>query len=909
MAMFLIDGHALAYRSYFALIRNPLTNSRGENTSAVYGFTRMLLLLLRKYDPEYLAVVFDSGGETERHREYPEYKANRESMPDDMESQLSVIIEVIEALGVTVVEEEGYEADDILATLAMLAAGRGIDVKIVTGDKDLFQMLSDKVHIIRPGRGTALEDECGPEYLKGRFGLRPEQIVDLLALMGDASDNIPGVRGIGEKTALKLLHEFGSLDGIFERIGEVEPEHVRKKLEEGRESALFSRELVRLKDVPLEMDIEDLAPGERDEERLADLLIDLEFHQMLNELSLDFGRKQGGSIKEDYGIVESGELGGLAERLLSSEEFVVDVETTSLDPLEAEIVGISFSTEEGKAWYVPVSGDDGGTGEGFLGELVGGEDQGGIPLEEIRNLLGPVLADPKIGKIGHNIKYDLLVLESHGLSVEGVGFDTMIASYLLDPERRSHSLDSLAVDFCRHRMISYAELFEKGDRVKNIRTVPLERLARYSCEDADYTMRLVGPFRGSLEEAELDRLFSDIEMPLCLVLVRMEREGISIDTEKLETLSREASKEMKRLTRVIHEQAGEEFNVNSGRQLQRILFDKLGLKPIRKTKTGYSTDMEVLSQLASEHEIAERILEYRQLAKLAGTYIDALPRLVNRETGRIHTSFNQAVTATGRLSSSDPNLQNIPIRTELGRKIRSAFIPRPGNVLLDADYSQIELRIMAHLSGDESLLEAFRAGADIHTSTAARISGVPEKEVDAEMRGRAKTINFGVMYGMGARGLSRQLGISVEEAKSFIEEYFERYPGIREYIESSKEQVRSRGFAETLLGRRRMLPEIESEDGRARSLSERIAINMPIQGTAADMIKVAMVRIDGAMSAARLRSKMILQVHDELVFDVVPGELEEMEKIVKELMESAVELHVPVKVDIGVGGNWLEAHP
>ena len=905
MALFLIDGHALAYRSYFALIRNPLTNSKGENTSAVYGFTRQLLLLLRKYAPEYLAVVFDSGGETERHREYPEYKAHREAMPDDMESQLSIIVEVIEALGVMVVEEEGYEADDILATLAKSAAARGVDVKILTGDKDLFQLLSDRVHIIRPARGTALEDEFGPEYIDERFGLLPSQIVDLLALMGDASDNIPGVKGIGEKTALKLLHAFGSLDYILEHIEEVEPEHVRKKLQEGSESALFSRELVRLKDVPLELGLDDLAPGERDDERLADLLIDLEFHKILNELSLGIGRKKA---KEKYEIVEHGGLGKLAKILKSSKEFVIDVETTSLDPLEAEIVGISFSTEEGTAWFVPVSGGQNKEEGGFLEELDGGNIPIGVPLDEVRGRLGAILGDGTIGKIGHNIKYDLLVFESHGFRIEGVSFDTMIASYLLDPERRSHSLDTLTLDFCRHRMVSYAELFEKGDRVRNIRTVPLERLARYSCEDADYTMRLVGTFREALEEAELDRLFSDIEMPLCLVLKSMEREGISINTEKLGALSLEASKEMKRLICVIHEQAGEEFNVNSGKQLQRILFDKLGLKPVRKTKTGYSTDMEVLSQLTSEHEIAGAILEYRQLAKLTGTYIDALPRLVDKVTGRIHTSFNQAVTATGRLSSSDPNLQNIPIRTELGRKIRSAFIPRQGNVLLDADYSQIELRIIAHLSGDESLLAAFRTGVDIHTSTAARIGGVSEEEVDGEMRGRAKTINFGVMYGMGARGLARQLGIKVEEAKSFIEEYFERYPGVRDYIERSKEDVRSKGFAETLFGRRRMLPDIESDDGRVRSFSERIAINMPIQGTAADMIKVAMVGIDRAIAGSGLRSRMILQVHDELVFDVVPDELDTMRELVRELMEAAVELDVPVKVDIGVGENWLEAH-
>ena len=905
MALFLIDGHALAYRAYFAMIRNPLTNSKGENTSAVFGFTRTLLALLEKYDPDHIAVVFDSGGETERHREFPDYKANREEMPDEMGSQLSRIVDVVEALGVTVIEEEGYEADDILATLAKRAEEKRVDVKIVTGDKDLFQLLSERIHVIRPSRGTALEDECGPEYVQERYGLEPSRIVDLLSLMGDASDNIPGVRGIGEKTALKLLHEFGSLDAIYERFDEVEPAHVRKKLEEGRESAILSHALVKLKDVPLGLDLEDLVTTERDDERLTDLLIELEFHQMVNELSLGV---EEGEDECDYTIVDRDGLGRLVERLEKVKEFVIDVETTSLDPIEAEIVGISFSTEPAVAWYLPISSTGAERDDGFLGELEDERAVAGITLEEARELLGPLLADRSIGKIGHNIKYDLLVLESHGLAVDGVHFDTMIASYLIDPERRSHSLDTLTLEFCRHRMVPYRELFEKGDRVRNIRTVPLKRLARYSCEDADYTMRLAGIFKSAIEEAELDELFYDIEMPLCLVLKEMEREGISVDTGKLGELSRDVAVEMKKLESAIHEQAGETFNINSAKQLQRILFDKLGLEPIRKTKTGYSTDMDVLSELTSKHEIAGMVLEYRQLAKLAGTYIDALPRLVNRSTGRIHTSFNQAVTATGRLSSSDPNLQNIPIRTELGKKIRSAFIPREGNLLLDADYSQIELKIMAHLSGDASLLEAFHAGADIHTSTAARIEGVPEEEVDGEMRGRAKTINFGVMYGMGARGLARQLGIPVDEAKDFIEEYFDRYPGVREYIERSKEDVRRKGFAETLLGRRRMLPDIESEDGRMRSFSERIAINMPIQGTAADMIKVAMVRIADAVRESGLESRMILQVHDELVFDVVPEELERMRDIVQRLMESAVELKVPVKVDIGVGENWLEAH-
>jgi DNA polymerase-1 len=905
VTLFLIDGHALAYRSYFAFIRNPLTNAKGENTSAVFGFARVILQILDKYSPDYLAVVFDSGEETERHREYPEYKAHREAMPDEMESQLPWIIEVVEALGLRVIEEPGYEADDIIATLARQAASRSMDVRIVTGDKDFFQLLSDRIRIIRPTKGTSLEQEIGPEYLDERFGLKPSQIIDLLALAGDASDNIPGIKGIGEKTALKLLHSFKSLDNILSNIEEIDQDRMRRIISEGAESAVLSRQLVTLMDIPLDLELEELAPGKRNDEHLADLLIELEFHQMLKELSLEIGPGREGA---EYTIVNEETIAGLADLLSSSKEFVLDVETTSLDALEADLVGISFCRGEGRAWYVPIA-DPGRAGGGDLLRQLGGEDsQRGIPLVKVREALGGVLLDGTVGKIGHNIKYDLLVLESHGFDIDGVVFDTMIASYLLDPERRSHSLDTLALDFCRHRMVSYGELFAKGDRERDIRRVPLERLADYSCEDADITMRLAGIFRGALAGAGLERLFGEIEMPLCLVLKGMEREGVSIDTEKLASLSREVSSEIDRLSGDIHRLAGEEFNINSGKQLQRILFDKLGLKPVRKTKTGYSTDMEVLSELSSEHEIIGLILQYRQLSKLASTYIDALPRLVNPRTGRIHTSFNQAVAATGRLSSSDPNLQNIPIRTELGRKIRSAFVPRTERVFLDADYSQIELRIMAHLSEDAALIQAFEEEADIHTRTAARIHGVPEEAVDEPMRARAKTINFGVIYGMGARGLSRQLGIGLEEAKKFIEEYFQTYPGVRSYIERSKDDARARGYAETLLGRRRMLPEIASDDGRIRSFSERIAINMPIQGTAADMIKTAMVEIDAEIVRRGLASRMVMQVHDELVFEVLPEELDAMKGIVKERMESAVDLGVPVKVDMGTGRNWLEAH-
>ena len=905
MTLFLIDGHALVYRSYYAFIRNPLTNSKGENTSAVFGFLRVLLLLLKKFTPEYIAVVFDSEEETERHREFSDYKANREEMPDEMGIQFPWIIEMLEYLGISVIEKPGFEADDVIATLAREAEGKGHDVRIITSDKDLFQLLSDRVRIIRPEKGTSLEDEIGPEYLEERFGLAPSQIDDLLALMGDSSDNIPGVRGIGEKTALKLLHRFGTLDEILERVDEIEPSHVREKIKSGVESANLARELVTLLDVPLDLTLEDLVPGERKDEELADLLIDLEFHEILKELSLDIG---GPDTKTVYTIVEKDSLEGLRDHLSKSREFVIDTETTSLNAIDAVLVGISFSTEEGRAWYLPVACAPGEGGGGFLEELDGGPIYQGIELDAVRASIGGLLSDERIVKIGHNIKYDLLVLESHGLPVMGPMFDTMIASYLLDPERRSHSLDNLSLEFCRHRMIPYKDLFVKGDRERDIRRVPLERLADYSCEDADYTMRLKAVFQEALAESGLEKLFDDIEMPLCHVLQVMEREGVSIDTAELGRLSEEATREMSRLTAAIHGLAGEQFNINSGKQLQRILFDKLGLQPVRRTKTGFSTDMEVLAELATEHAIADLVLKYRQLAKLVSTYFDALPRLVNPRTGRIHTSFNQTVTATGRLSSSNPNLQNIPIRTELGRRVRSAFIPRKEWLLLDADYSQIELRIMAHLSRDEALRSAFLEDADIHSRTAARIYGAKESEVDPEMRALAKTINFGVIYGMGARGLSRQLGIELDEAKRFIEEYFETYPGVKEYIEHSKDLAREKGYAETLLGRRRILREIESGDGRARSFSERIAINMPIQGTAADMIKVAMVEIDRRITAGELESRMILQVHDELVFEVPPQELGPMQELVRESMESAVDLEVPIRVDMGTGRNWLEAH-
>ncbi len=902
MALYLIDGHAIAYRSYFAFIHNPLTNARGDNTSAVYGFLRAVLQLTDTYHPEMFACVFDSEEETERHREYSDYKAQREEMPDDLSPQFPVIVEMLEAMGIPVILKPGYEADDIIATLAREAEAKGIDVRIVTGDKDLFQLLSDHVRIIRPGRGTNLKDVAGPELVDEKYGLLPGQVADLLALMGDSADNIPGVRGIGEKTAVKLLQDFGSLDAILEKSAEIEPAHIRRKIEEGVEDALMSKELVTLIDVPLDISCDQLVPGERDDDTLLDLLLDLEFNQVIKEL--DLGRSVPESAVE-YATVEETGLQGLASILTEAGAFALDTETTSLDPLEAELVGISFCCEEGRAFYVPVE-SRGVKEKTGLFDLE--EESAGIPLDKVREVLGPVLESGDTEKTGHNIKYDLKVLEAHGLPVENVKWDTMIASYCLDPSRRSHSLDNLSMDHFRHRMIPYQDLFEKGDRTKDIRTVPLERLSYYACEDADFTLRLRELFEPELDNTEAGVLFADIEMPLSFVLKGMELEGMGVDTKKLKALSGKVAAELDRLTGEIYDLAGETFNINSGKQLQEILFEKLGLPSSRKTKTGRSTDVRVLTELAVENPIAGLILEYRQLTKLSGTYIDALPKLVSSKTGRIHTSFNQTVTATGRLSSSDPNLQNIPIRTEMGRRIREAFIPRKGNVLVDADYSQIELRIMAHLSGDPELVAAFREKADIHTRTAARIFGVEVKDVTHDMRSRAKTINFGVMYGQGPRALSQQLRIPFDEAKEFIDEYFEKYPGIRDFIDSSKESAREKGYAETLLGRRRPLPEIDSGDGRLRSFAERIAVNMPIQGTAADMIKIAMIDIDDAIMEEGLGARMVLQVHDELVFDVPLDEQERVTELVRNKMEAAVELDVPLKVEVDSGSDWLEAH-
>jgi DNA polymerase-1 len=949
MELYLVDGHALAFRAYYAFSRQPLVNSKGEETSAVYGFVNSMLNIINDRRPAYLAVIFDSPGKTFRHEMYEAYKANRTETPESFLAQLPLIYSALEAMNIPRYAMEGYEADDLIATLSRRFA-HDVLVKVVTGDKDLLQLVTEKIHVIRPGKTTVLETEVDPGQLVEWMGLRAEQIVDYLALMGDSSDNIPGVRGVGKKTALNLLQEFDSMDRLYDNLDHIQSHSVRKKLEEGRESAILSRELVVLDDdAPLSVSLNELERGEHKTSELRSLLEELEFGRLIKQL---FGEEHApaeyaladytpadsvddsgtpareeapSSTPEDTGETaarpEPGEdayslvddpaaLKKLVAELESVGEFAVDVETTSLDPMRAVLAGIAIATAPGRAYYVPVKSAFGGSaGEGAGLGLIPTEESPGLPLDDVREALAPVFGRERPGKTGQNIKYDAIVLERAGLPLGGVTFDTMIASYCLDPARRSHGLDALARELCGHEMIPFKSLFETRSKDKDIRTVPLDRVTVYACEDADYTLRLKDVFQPMLEVSQVRSLFHDVEMPLQEILMRMETTGVRVDVAFLGKLSRRYEQEIGKIEENIYTSVGERFNINSTQQLRHVLFDKLGLKPTRKTKTGYSTDVDVLTALADEHEVPRFLLDYRQLVKLKGTYLDAIPRLVNPETDRVHTSYNQAVASTGRLSSSDPNLQNIPIRTAEGREIRKAFVSGgDGWVLLDADYSQIELRILAHLSGDRELIAAFRDDDDVHRRTAARIMAVTPAEVSDDMRSRAKTVNFGIVYGMGARGLSQSLDIGVAEAKQFIDDYFRSYPGVKRFIDDTIEKARERKAVDTMLGRVRQLPDIDSSNGRSRSFSERVAVNTPVQGTAADIIKLAMIDVDRTIRERGLRARMILQVHDELLFDVPEEELEDMKQIVRNSMEGAIQLDVPLKVDMGVGANWLEAH-
>lgn len=915
--LFLIDAYALIYRAYFAFINRPLTNARGENTSAPFGFVNFLLRIREEFAPDYLAVVFDAGT-SERETEYPEYKATREKMPADLEESLPRIAALLEAFHDPVVAVPGWEADDIIGTLAKQARDLGLEAVIVSGDKDFLQLVGPGIHLLNPGRGgpTGVAAEWVDERNAGeRFGIPPHQVVDYLALIGDSSDNIPGAPGIGPKTALDLLSRFGSLDAILERVDEIPGRKARESLQQYREQVLLSRRLVTIRtQAPITPDLEAWRVHAPDPERLAEVLRELEFRTLLDRLGL--GREANPdplpASETRYTLVEDPEeVRALVARIRTAGMVSIDTETSSTDPMRARLVGMSLALQPGEAFYLPFAHRRGGEGElGFSGMGDGQPEVRNLPSLDAPAIapLRDLLVDPAVGKIGHHLKYDRLVLERAGAGLEGIAFDTMVASYLVDPARRQHNLDDLALDLLGHRTISYKEVTRVGKTEIPFAEVPLERARDYACEDVDIALRLRDLLAPRLKELALEALFERLELPLIPILAGMERVGVGIDPVLFSSLARRLDEELRRCQHEIHALAGGPFNLNSVPQLRTILFERLQLPVIKRTQTGPSTDAEVLEVLAGQgHPLPARMLEYREMEKLRSTYVDALPRLVHPETGRIHTSFNQTVAQTGRLSSSDPNLQNIPVRSDLGREIRRGFVAAPGRLLLVADYSQIELRILAHFSGDAAFVEAFRQGIDIHRQTASVLFRVPIDEVSAEQRAQAKTVNFGVLYGQGEFSLGNQLGIGREGARDFIEGYFERFPGVRRYLDSQVEQAREWGYVETLWGRRRYIPELASKNWNLRQFGERVAQNTPIQGTAADLIKQAMIDISERMASLRMESRLILQVHDELVFEALEEEIEFLVPLVVAGMEGAAELAVPLRVDHGIGRNWYDA--
>ncbi len=942
--LFLLDGMALVYRAYFSFISRPLINSRGENTSAIFGFVNTLMKILNVDRPEHIAVVYDTKEPTFRHKMFEPYKATREKMPEDLAGQLDKLKEVVRAFNVPGLELPGFEADDVMGTLARMAERNGIETYLVTGDKDFMQLISPLIKMYRPGKQGDDWEVLDERAVTAKFGVRPALVTEVLAIVGDKSDNVPGVRGIGDKTAIPLVQEFETLENIYRNLDRIPQKGVRQKLADGESSAYLSRKLVTIDtSAPVSAAIDDLVARPPDVPKLLRLFAELEFRALLKK----FGAAEGGippttgagavgtpagpplttdspeaaphpsplddiaSVPHRYvTLTTEKECREVAAKLRKAKIFAVDTETTSTDALRAELVGISLATEPGHAWYVPVLDDRPPAGSepaGTQGELGGGRTRTGIPWSRISEILGPLLEDPALKKVGQNIKFDMLVFGAHGVTMAGIHFDTMVASYILRPDG-AHNMDALAEEHLRYRTITYDDLTGTGRNRKDIRDIDPAKLAEYAAEDADVTLRLYQAIGAKLDPGKT-AICRDLEFPLIEVLARMEANGVALDTAYLADLSKELERNIDNLTRSIHGHAGCDFNVNSTQQLGKVLFETLGLPTAKKTKTGFSTDVSVLESLRHGHPIVEALLEYRQLQKLKSTYVDALPTLVNPATGRLHTSYNQTVALTGRLSSSDPNLQNIPIRTELGGSIRRAFVPgAKGRRILSADYSQIELRIMAHVCGDAGLTTAFRNGEDIHTTTASGVFGVGATEVTKEMRRKAKEVNFGIMYGIGPFGLASRLGIPQGEAKDIISMYFERFPKVKEYITTTIESARKDGFVSTLLGRRRYFPEINSRNFPVRSNAERQAINMPIQGTAADMIKLAMIRIQKRLDGERLGARMLLQVHDELVFEVPEKEAEAAGLMVREEMEKALPLSVPVVVDVGIGRNWLEAH-
>ncbi len=969
--LFLVDGYALIYRAFFALISRPLTTSRGENTSAAWGVVNFLQRLIDTHKPEYVAWVHDSGLSF-RHEQYPAYKATREKLGEELQADfdrgMERIEELLAAFNVRVLALEGYEADDVIGTLARQGVDAGVNVVIVSGDKDFYQLVRPGVWLLNPGRGgpASVEEQwVGMENASERLGVPPHHVTDYLAMVGDSSDNVPGVKGIGDKTACELVATYGSLENILEHVGEITKKRPREALLAHESDARLSKSLVTIReDLAMPLELEALAIAEPDHAQLRDLFVQLEFHGLAKDHAVVAPVV---ARETSYVTVDTlPALEALLARVRSVPYIAVDTETVIelgspqiVDPLRSTMVSISIAVAPGEAYYLPLRHRESQNAQGELMVDVSGdraptdapEDRGltlggdeppppkkkaarkkssassegtGIAARmlserkhEVRNLpplmsiemepLRAMLEDPSVRKVAQNAKYDLLALRRAGVTLRGLDFDTMIASYVLDPGRRSHGLDVLAMEFLEHTMTSYEDLCGKGKGAVPFDECPVEAARDYSCEDADMTFQLRAIFEPQLETYALLPLFNDIEIPLIDVLADMEWAGIAINREWFASLKERFARERQRVEQEIYVSAGTEFNINSNLQLRQILFERLELPMLKRTATGPSTDASVLQELAEMgHVLPEQLMEYRELSKLENTYIDALPALVHPLTQRIHTSFNQTVATTGRLSSSDPNLQNIPIRRELGRDIRRGFVPRDGWSLIAADYSQIELRLLAHLSNDPAFVSAFRAGGDIHRQTASIIFGVPLEEVTSEMRGRAKTINFATIYGQGANALSRQLSIDHAEARRFIDEYFERFKGIREYLDSMVAFAREHGYVQTIFGRRRYIPELRDRNFNVRAFGERTATNSPIQGSAADLIKIAMIHIHALFAREKIESRMILQVHDELVFEAPPSEVEYVASLVQQEMQEAATLSVPLVVDIGIGSNWLE---
>jgi DNA polymerase-1 len=883
-ALYLIDGNSYVYRAFYAI--RGLTSSSGVPTNAVFGFTNMIFKILKDKNPDYFGIVFDTPGPTHRHEAYEDYKAHRPSMPDDLSPQFPMIKEIVRAFNIFTVEKEGYEADDLLGTIAKQAESEGVDVYIVTGDKDMCQAVSQKIRLYDSMKEKVTEEKDVVE----RFGVKPSQFPEVIALMGDASDNIPGAPGIGEKTAVKLLKEFGNLEEIIGNYDRIKNTRAKNAVAENIDNIRLSKELATLHiDLQLDITLKDLELKEPEWEKLREYFREFEFSS-LQKLIPDSKTPAPG--KTEYVTVL--DKGGL-KKLLSTikDEVTIDTETTSESPMSAELVGLSLSVDPEKAYYIPVA-------HNYTG--VPKQLSKGFVLDRMRG----VLEDEKINKTGHNIKYDLIVLRNEGIDLKGIGFDTMLASYLMNPNRTNHNLTDVSMERLGIKKISFKDVVSK--EMKDFSEVPVGEASEYSGEDSAVTLRLQKFFAPLIKKEGLSSLFYEMEVPLIEVLADMEMAGIKIDIPLMDSYSKKMENELSSIEKRIYFIAGEEFNINSPKQLQEILFEKLGLTPIKKTKTGYSTNIDVLEQLALQHELPKEIIEYRGLSKLKSTYVDALPRLVNPQTGRIHTSFNQTITATGRLSSSEPNLQNIPIRGEWGKRIREAFIAEKGNLLLSSDYSQIELRIFAHLSGDKELVDEFKNDGDIHTRTACGLFGVAPEKVTDDMRRSAKTVNFGIVYGISPYGLSQQLGIPVDEAKFYIDTYFSRFSGVKDYIDTLIKNASSDGYVRTIFNRKRAIPELKSSNRNIRQQGERLATNTPVQGSAADIIKVSMLNIQRRLKKERLKTKMLLQVHDELLFEVPEDEKKVIKELVRKEMENAVELSVPLKVDMGTGLNWGEAH-